>query len=989
MESIPYETETYYTNEYQSTPEQQSIIDEIIELKPCPICTRTFAPKTLLKHVKICEKMTMKKRKTFDSSRQRREGTDLADFLPKNFGLPPSKQEPKTPPKVTQPQTPTPVAKQFKRSDESRVSITKRGTIGTPTSTQSALSPSSNSSQKEKPKPVLNRLVPQSEPCPYCERCFGAKAYDRHVEWCKEKTRISAHKSNTSSVAKERLQARTQYRAPIVKSKRAVTREKYSGLSCDDSTNSLSDGGSGESASKSKANSEERKIMSTSLCSSIMSDSGLSDKYDPFISAKRQLEELCSPTDIAPPILSPTTPTVKKKPISPMSQSYTNSRTALHNVKSNFHRTLSLRTPRRTHLSRPMFPAKPEKPTIQRGISDEGPISTNFLKPEEYDEMPVKSVCVNDFAVNKHSDTHSPKIIKRDSNVGRNRRNLKLNLKNIDDRPCIPLSKTDSLAVFLQYENASKILDSIPNKLTEKDLKDKSNTLSKQTSLKSSLNDLDCALSDKDKLSSLKNSLTNLLDSNSSPIADKPNNLLPITKVHPIKLEPLPKILPIKANAAFTNPPLNLSNIIDPKENDFIDPNLINVCDNLSISVTKLSDSDLTSDSTESAETTKQQPEPIDLVKNNPKLDQITSSNRNSTEKRNLLKRQLRLGKNQFLYDMSPDMDPYSEECDKTISMIDSDSNKLETSTSTLDPVLDEFDIEEFISSFDDAEEYPLFKDYKEFLSTRSLNKRSNNPSQNSIRSLHMNDDDDHQEKNEIFSSHESIIKQSFNSNPNILQASPSPCSPEEFGDINGNHSEDHLVSNNSADDEDDLPEEFSNNNRKQKSESTRTHIVQNYIADDQNNLEEELMYQDDLDKISSVESLTIKKSYCSKQSADSAYGSLSRHSPVERTISHTSVAPSRQQSFTNSDQYSNTPKILFKNETKRRSRGLSASSSSSEASMPVQNYQKDKSPIDDDYNHDKKDVRMSKFCHECGSKFLISQAKFCMECGVKRLALE
>lgn len=32
---------------------------------------------------------------------------------------------------------------------------------------------------------------------------------------------------------------------------------------------------------------------------------------------------------------------------------------------------------------------------------------------------------------------------------------------------------------------------------------------------------------------------------------------------------------------------------------------------------------------------------------------------------------------------------------------------------------------------------------------------------------------------------------------------------------------------------------------------------------------------------------------------------------------------------------------------------------------------------------------KLSKFCHECGAKFVISQAKFCMECGVRRVALE
>lgn len=48
--------------------------------------------------------MAAKKRKPFDSFRQRREGTDLADFLPKNFGLPPSKHLPelKSPPPIKQ-----------------------------------------------------------------------------------------------------------------------------------------------------------------------------------------------------------------------------------------------------------------------------------------------------------------------------------------------------------------------------------------------------------------------------------------------------------------------------------------------------------------------------------------------------------------------------------------------------------------------------------------------------------------------------------------------------------------------------------------------------------------------------------------------------------------------------------------------------------------------------------------------------------------------
>lgn len=49
-----------------------------------------------------------------------------------------------------------------------------------------------------------------TEPCPYCMRNFGPKSYDRHVEFCKEKSqrRPSAPVINPS--AKERLEARTK-----------------------------------------------------------------------------------------------------------------------------------------------------------------------------------------------------------------------------------------------------------------------------------------------------------------------------------------------------------------------------------------------------------------------------------------------------------------------------------------------------------------------------------------------------------------------------------------------------------------------------------------------------------------------------------------------------------------------------------------------------------------------------------------------------------
>lgn len=63
--------------------------------------------------------------------------------------------------------------------------------------------------------------------CPTCSRHFGVKAYDRHVAWCKERI-VRVTTSPATNVAKERLDARMNYRAPAARNRRHTTREKYS-----------------------------------------------------------------------------------------------------------------------------------------------------------------------------------------------------------------------------------------------------------------------------------------------------------------------------------------------------------------------------------------------------------------------------------------------------------------------------------------------------------------------------------------------------------------------------------------------------------------------------------------------------------------------------------------------------------------------------------------------------------------------------------------
>lgn len=72
-----------------------------------------------------------------------------------------------------------------------------------------------------------------TERCPSCDRQFGPKAYDRHVEWCKEKKAHQRIKNSPANVllAKERLEARTKYVPPLDKARKTPIREKYSNQS--------------------------------------------------------------------------------------------------------------------------------------------------------------------------------------------------------------------------------------------------------------------------------------------------------------------------------------------------------------------------------------------------------------------------------------------------------------------------------------------------------------------------------------------------------------------------------------------------------------------------------------------------------------------------------------------------------------------------------------------------------------------------------------
>lgn len=174
-------------------------------LLPCAICARTFMPQSLEKHSRICERAATKKRKPFDSAKQRIQGTELAEFLPK--------QEPRR-----------------HHQDEKTTSSWKKTHDDFLRTIREARGEIMDSNNKQ-----CNSMISSGAPtranekgtCPTCNRQFGIKAYDRHVAWCRDRiTRMPMNPA--TNLAKERLEARMRYKAPVIKNRRAITREKYS-----------------------------------------------------------------------------------------------------------------------------------------------------------------------------------------------------------------------------------------------------------------------------------------------------------------------------------------------------------------------------------------------------------------------------------------------------------------------------------------------------------------------------------------------------------------------------------------------------------------------------------------------------------------------------------------------------------------------------------------------------------------------------------------
>ncbi|XP_063984209.1 uncharacterized protein LOC135166123 isoform X2 [Diachasmimorpha longicaudata] len=276
--------------------------DEPPVLLPCAICGRTFKPQSLEKHTRICERSATKKRKPFDSSKQRIQGTELEEFLPK----------------------------QIKKRNYEERSLTSNSWKQTHDEFIKTIRAARGDSVESTPVRTLAPIVAPGAPtranekgtCPTCSRQFGIKAYDRHVAWCKDRA-IKMPSSPATNMAKERLDARMKYRAPALKNRRMTNRDKYSPNSnfkstqlsvnlkpkksvslpsCIKSVDNHNPINLRQSAVSGKKMGQERNdgLIPPGPVKSRLSDrsnnSGMNSDYDPFLLAERQMLDLLSDT---------------------------------------------------------------------------------------------------------------------------------------------------------------------------------------------------------------------------------------------------------------------------------------------------------------------------------------------------------------------------------------------------------------------------------------------------------------------------------------------------------------------------------------------------------------------------------------------------------------------------------------------------------------------------------------------------------------------
>ncbi|KAL0871255.1 hypothetical protein ABMA27_005012 [Loxostege sticticalis] len=927
-----------------------------LPLSPCPVCGRTFVPQSLAKHIKICEKMTVKKRKTFDSSRQRREGTDLEQYLPKNFGLPENSPFLEKSPPNTAKAVPKP------KSQSVRSAITK-------------------------PMAELQK-------CPHCSRAFGVRAFERHVEWCADKAKIlpaaPAQPPPHIADAKQRLNARTQYKAPPVRGRRSSqTRDKTS-----NSRSGSVDSSRGVSPPPPREYGDYNKHARTRASESVssndchddsphvpvirnsrnsqnnssgdanvrarqarlardLSSSRLDDNYDPFVSAARQMKELMSSDTNIP-----------KK----LQNSSKDSNRTLPILRTGKEKTLPayLRADNTKMMKDTLNKTYQKTPTLQR-MKSFG--STNN---DNNSSSTFGSRC-SSFRVNRNDKKSSQKL---------NTTFTKSSKENISTPEKSYFSRNSNLnRSFSSYTASSystpKPKDKIPKIATSMYHSFQRTTIKQPVKL------------DKIKRDDNKKDFVNL----DSILADD--------------------------NSSMT-------------DSNYIDPRLINENDNLPINVnTILNNPDIIS-SMESLLTTENLPakfESFSTTQNNVNNKLCNNNVETSKSNFNKIESNNNISKNISNKVTAPIIDDLSAQYDKIMSSFEQ-SITSKTSIRDDESLCEDFDIEEFMTSFDE-----------EINKQKLENKRTCSSTTRIVKHSELTDSNRNSELNSVSSSPKVVsngmipvnksMSLNFSSN-NIVSESLFPSSVKRSTSLLDSiqkknvHKADSAKSRHKADQlEQDIMQslkDFDKFYEPDRNESIQSKEIASYNVSHNGTARRNSRGKPErTNKKSDVANGNHTPN--GKSSNDSAYSrlvSLNRISPSKLSICNSkepngltsleqipagsdssgkeeirSVSSEEFLAMERSaelDEPIPQPDITFKELENHPISDKRASSRASSRRSPwhggVGGGQVSSSGSEASLTRPRRDSapRLSRFCHECGSKFPVDTAKFCIECGVKRL---
>ncbi|MCJ8745866.1 hypothetical protein PDJAM_G00135350 [Pangasius djambal] len=220
------------------------------ELLPCKVCGRSFFLRVLKKHTPICQKAAAKRRKVFDSSRQRAEGTDIPTVKP-------LKPKPEPPKKLSN----------WRRKHEEFIATIRAAKgLGQVMKDGGPL-----------PPPPPPSYDPDYIQCPYCQRRFSENAAERHIKFCKEQASRISNKGKFSVNDRAKPSARTQYKpAPVKKASSVTSTSSVSSSRLPQRPAYGQGGGTGISSTKSPAGSVKNVNVSASFSPSHPSPGGVS-----------------------------------------------------------------------------------------------------------------------------------------------------------------------------------------------------------------------------------------------------------------------------------------------------------------------------------------------------------------------------------------------------------------------------------------------------------------------------------------------------------------------------------------------------------------------------------------------------------------------------------------------------------------------------------------------------------------------------------------